>query len=150
VVREDEVTDIGEDRIITENMELPGENISRRFEGSSRISCMAATCGPEAMEWKEEFHRRGELTKEVMADAILSELADQLIEDLNKILSREAVMKGYGLTMRYSAGYGDFPLSFQKILLDFLGAQEIGIHLNSSYIMIPEKSVTAVVGWIKK
>jgi cobalamin-dependent methionine synthase I len=150
VVRQDRVLRIEDHGIVTEHLELPGRTIAERFRGSAQISCMAVTAGPEAMRWKEKFHESGEIALEVMADAVLSELVDQLMDDLNRLTGREAAIKGYGLTMRYSPGYGDFPLSFQKILLDFLGAERIGIVLNPSFIMVPEKSVTAVTGWIKK
>ena len=51
------------------------------------------------------------------------------------------------LTIRYSPGYGDFPLSFQKEILDFLDAyRKIGLSVTPNYIMIPRKSITAVLG----
>lgn len=48
---------------------------------------------------------------------------------------------------RYSAGYGDFSLSYQKDLIKFLNAEKrIGLTLTPEYLMIPRKSVTAIIG----
>lgn len=55
----------------------------------------------------------------------------------------------YGLntTKRFSPGYADFPLEFQSYLLERLSAKEtLGIMLSKDYLMIPTKSITAVIG----
>ena len=48
---------------------------------------------------------------------------------------------------RFSAGYGDFPLSAQKEIFGMLDcARQIGLTLNDSLLMSPTKSVTSIVG----
>lgn len=56
--------------------------------------------------------------------------------------------KEYGtLRARFSPGYGDLPLTFQREIFAMLGcSKRIGISLNESLLMSPTKSVTAVVG----
>lgn len=55
------------------------------------------------------------------------------------------------LRPRFSPGYGDFPLDCQQRLLDSLEAgKRIGIKLTDSLLMMPSKSVTAVMGVSKK
>jgi len=44
----------------------------------------------------------------------------------------------------------DIPLSFQKPLLEYLDNKKLGITINEKYIMYPEKSITAILGWIKQ
>ena len=57
----------------------------------------------------------------------------------------------YGETCpRFSAGYGDLPLSMQKDILNQLdSSRKIGVTLTDSMLMLPTKSVSAIVG-IKK
>ena len=51
---------------------------------------------------------------------------------------------------RFSPGYADFSLSHQRELLSMLDAEHrIGIALTDSLLMIPTKSITAVIG-VKK
>ncbi len=47
---------------------------------------------------------------------------------------------------RFSAGYGDFPLSAQRDILRILEGNKIGVTLTDSLLMSPTKSVTALVG----
>ena len=50
-------------------------------------------------------------------------------------------------TGRYSPGYGDFPIEMQKTLLQAVdGPKSIGLTSNESSILIPRKSITAIIG----
>ena len=49
--------------------------------------------------------------------------------------------------MRFSPGYGDLPLEVSDKLLDALNAKkEIGINMTKSFMLVPVKSVTAIIG----
>ena len=51
------------------------------------------------------------------------------------------------LTTRFSPGYGDFSLEHQPALLSLLDTQRrIGLTLSEGGMMLPTKSVTAIVG----
>lgn len=51
------------------------------------------------------------------------------------------------LTDRFSPGYGDLPLSLQPAILRALDAEKrLGVHAAASCLLIPAKTVTAVVG----
>ena len=51
------------------------------------------------------------------------------------------------LTDRFSPGYGDLPLSLQADFLRALdGGRKLGITVNESFLLLPCKSVTAVIG----
>ena len=55
------------------------------------------------------------------------------------------------LTGRYSPGYGDFPLSFQRDVAEALDlGRTIGVTLTESLLMTPSKSVTAIIGMKEK
>ena len=48
---------------------------------------------------------------------------------------------------RFSPGYGDLPLDFQRYIFRVLDCpKKIGVTLNESLLMSPSKSVTAIVG----
>ena len=51
------------------------------------------------------------------------------------------------LRPRFSPGYGDMPLECQKDIIEFLQTKKnIGMSLTESLMMIPVKSVTAIIG----
>ena len=75
---------------------------------------------------------------EALCDAFCSSVADRK--------AREHL----AVTSRFSAGYGDLSLEYQKKIFDLLDPpSRIGLTLNSSYLMSPSKSVTAIIG-VKK
>ncbi len=54
---------------------------------------------------------------------------------------------GYSLRPRFSAGYGDLPLTLQRDIFRALGCErKIGVTLNESLLMSPTKSVSAIIG----
>ena len=75
--------------------------------------------------------------------ALIEEVCDQAWEDLR----RAGEVEGWHLRPRFSPGYGDFPLSCQRELLTLLRAPEtIGLTTGESMLLLPTKSVTAVMG----
>ena len=64
-----------------------------------------------------------------------------------KKIEEQAAAEGFYVRSRYSPGYGDLSLTYQAEFLRVLEAtKKIGIVLSEGGVMIPEKSVTAVMG----
>ena len=62
-------------------------------------------------------------------------------------LETEFKNKGFFLRPRFSPGYGDFEISYQRKIFDFLNcSKHIGVSLTESLIMTPSKSVSGVIG----
>lgn len=60
---------------------------------------------------------------------------------------RAELAPGESLLQRYSPGYGDFPLEAQRALLGLVDApHSVGISLTDSLLMVPSKSVSAIIG----
>jgi cobalamin-dependent methionine synthase I len=60
----------------------------------------------------------------------------------------EEISGSFGsLTRRFSPGYGDLPLEFQKTVFLLLNPEKyIGLTLSESLLMTPIKSVSAIIG----
>lgn len=77
---------------------------------------------------------------EAACDDFCSDLATQ---------AQSGALTGFSgyLTARFSPGYGDFPLHYQKDVLELLNAPiRIGLTTTESFMLAPSKSVTAFVG----
>lgn len=125
---------------------LAGEDIQGLLAESREAVLMAVTLGPGI----ERLLMRREVTD--MADAvILDACASAAVENVCDHFEfdlRDA-LKGEGLylTDRFSPGYGDLPLDAQARLCAALDtARRIGLTVSSNYIMVPRKSVTAILG----
>lgn len=81
-------------------------------------------------------------TKAAVCDATATAMIESFCDYVN-----EMITEGKEAVMRFSPGYGDFDLHYQKDILSFLDAhRKIGITLTDSLLMIPIKSVTAIIG----
>ena len=82
------------------------------------------------------------LIVQAIGTAAIENLMDSLEDGIRKELST-----GESLTARYSPGYGDFPLSSQRTILNLLDApRKTGISLTDTMLMVPSKSVSAIAG----
>ncbi len=60
---------------------------------------------------------------------------------------RQELEPGEDLVSRFSPGYGDLPLEYQRTLLTILDTpRKIGVSLTDTLLMVPSKSVSAIVG----
>ena len=88
-------------------------------------------------------------SRAVVLQAIGSERVESLCDSFEDYL-RERMGGEVKLRPRYSPGYGDLPLSFQRDVFALLDCpRNIGVSLGESLLMTPEKSVTAIVGIAK-
>ena len=83
----------------------------------------------------------------VMAQAVATALIETYCDDCAAQMLQERAICGETLRMRFSPGYGDLPLAVQKPLLAALDAtRRAGITLSEAMLMMPSKSVSAIVG----
>jgi 5-methyltetrahydrofolate--homocysteine methyltransferase len=125
------------------NFTLLGDDIKNHLKGCKKVVVMAATLGTGV----DKLVKQGSVTD--MTDAVIYDaLASALIEQVCDSLEKEIKALGFlNLTSRFSSGYGDFPLDTQKDVLKILNAEKlIGLYLTDSSMLIPMKSVTAIMG----
>lgn len=123
---------------------LEGKDISNLLEGCHSAVVMCATIGAEADALIRRMQAE-DMAKAVMTDSFASVAAEQVCNAFDEII-REKYPDKF-ITWRFSPGYGDFPISIQKKLLEALNAMRLaGVCLNPSGMLTPVKSVTAVCG----
>ena len=122
---------------------IRGSDIDRHLSYSSRVIFFAATLGSGA----DKVIRTAEIRNMAYA-LILDALASAFIEDYCDTAEKEMHDKAGGFfTWRFSPGYGDYPIDVQPDIIRFLNAdKQIGLTVTESNILIPRKSVTAVIG----
>ncbi len=121
---------------------IPSRYISRVFKNVFRVTLFIATVGSDITdgEGRDQMER-------VIFDAIGSEGVESLVRWFHRSLKIRSKSMGYGLTARFSPGYGDFPLSFQSWFVENLDAESMGVKITENFMLIPEKTVTGVIGW---
>ena len=76
---------------------------------------------------------------------IIDAMADALVEALCDLAERE-ICNGLKTRPRFSPGYGDLELSLGEELVALTGAEKLlGIRMTESGLMVPKKSVNALI-----
>jgi hypothetical protein len=137
----------GEKIFLSGNLTFTSRKLSVFLRDCREVIFVGATAGNSIMEAIKEKTRQDDLAAAVVYDATASEMTDAaldwIMDYFNQLLRREGKIL---LPRRFSAGYGDFNLDNQKIIYEKLQMDKFSVKINSSFTLIPEKSVTAISG----
>ena len=107
---------------------------------------LAATLGAESERLLLRMQAK-DAAQALLLDAVLSAAIEAVLDAREEALRGELAAQGRYLTDRFSPGYGDMPLAQTREICEVLSAQRaIGLTVSASGVMIPRKSVTAVMG----
>lgn len=125
--------------VIIGDEKIPTQGLKTFLKGSKSCALLSATAGITA----DRLINRYSLVEPSLA-LMIDALAAATVEALcNKICSETFKVP---CQRRFSPGYGDFPITYQKFIIDELSATlNIGVTLTESMMSAPSKSVTAVI-----
>lgn len=134
------------DEILAGDVLLRSANLYKNVRGCSELCMMAVTIG----QGVDLLIRRSEITS--MLDAAIYQAAgaayvEAVCDEVNLKIKEEASARGLFCRPRFSPGYGDLSLQYQKDLFRVLDiTRNIAVSLSDSCLMTPSKSVTALIG----
>jgi hypothetical protein len=85
----------------------------------------------------------------LILDAVGSAAAEAAAAALNSELCAEAGRAGLFASPRVSPGYGKWDVTGQKVLFALLPAEKLGVRLTEGLMMVPRKSVSFAVNFLK-
>ena len=118
------------------HIEIHSNDLGSYLGSSKRVVVLAATLGTGVDAFLQRLMHT-DMAKAVLAD----KLASKLIEEYVNGVQVEIGIQG----KRYSPGYGDFDIKHQKDILKMLGCEKIGLYLTDGYMLLPSKSITAIL-----
>ncbi len=127
-------------------LRLTGHDIVTHLADATEVTLLAVTLGADV---DRELRRLSLIDPldQVIFDAAATALVERAADAANAHVRAYAADQGAYTSWRFSPGYGDLPLSVQGELLAALDAtRQLGITLTPTDLMVPTKSVTAVVG----
>ena len=134
------------DEVSFEGLSVRSANLGKALDGCASAVLFGATIGLGLDRLIAKYGRISPL-KALFCQALGAERIEALCDGFCAQLAREKLPQGLRPRPRFSPGYGDCPLDFQKSLFQILDApHQIGLSLNGSLLMSPTKSVTAIVG----
>lgn len=129
---------------------LEGNIIAGHLRGACKVALMACTLGAVS-EREMRKHEAISVADGVMFGSCCSAFVEAAANVTEGLIVGFAHDMGLTTNWRFSPGYGDLPLSAQPALLKALDAsRRLGIAVTSTNMLVPVKSVTAVLGLFEK
>ena len=116
------------------------------LKNSFAVIFMAVTIGSGLENLASRYTKEKQFEKALVLDTIGSEAAEASANALNSYLLTIARQAKHTLTRRFSPGYGDMPLPFQKDMYRELALDRLSLVLDKKNILFPRKTVTAIIG----
>ncbi len=129
--------------VTVDDTDFESKSLSKHLENAKEGIIISATLGVEADNIIRREMVLGTLNASV-AQAVATAMIEDYLDSVCKGLERQ-----YSVSFlpRFSPGYGDWALNEQTKILNLSGGyKQCGITLTESYMMLPTKSVTAIVG----
>ena len=133
-------------RVENTNLVFKGMDIAEHLKGCREVVLLGVTAGISL----DRLIKRRMITEPdagVVLDSCGIQAVEQIADMAEKEIEAQILAEGYHLTWRFSPGYGDLPLETQRDLVRVLDlSRRIGVSLTESCLMVPSKSVTAILG----
>ena len=128
------------------SMTPKGNDVRAMLAPCREAVLLAATLGAESERLLLRMQAK-DAAQALLLDAVLSAAIEAVLDAREEALRRELAAQGRYLTDRFSPGYGDMPLEQTREICAVLDTgRAIGLTMSHSGIMIPRKSVTAILG----
>lgn len=124
-------------------------DLAKHLAGCGEAALFAATLGARA-DFLLERAAKADMSRAVVMQACAAALTESVCDEFQREIAEEAAKRGLYLRPRYSPGYGDFPIRYQRDFLTILECRKIGLSMTENCMLVPTKSVTAVIGLTKE
>jgi len=122
-------------------MQVKSAALAENLSGCTEAEISCATVGL-ALDQLIKTTMVTDMATSLWLNAMGTERVEALCDAFCQALEKENAY----IRPRFSPGYGDFSISYQKHITEALEAFKIGVYLSDSMLMVPSKTVTAVVG----
>lgn len=125
---------------------LKGNDIKNHLNNCSECYIICGTLGA-SIDRHIKLLESVSMLSAMTSDAACADFIEKLLDNAQKEIGNIEAENGRYITSRYSPGYGDLPISLQKSILTICDApKKIGLNVTETNILIPRKSVTAIIG----
>ncbi|MBR3996650.1 MAG: Vitamin B12 dependent methionine synthase activation subunit [Clostridia bacterium] len=135
--------EVKKNKVYFDHFTVNSASLSENLAGSDSAVIFGATIGIGIDRLINKYSRLSP-AKALCIQAIGAERIETLCDVFNKEMNSKFIYT----KNRFSPGYGDFDIVYQKDIFAILDCpKRIGLTLNSSLMMSPSKSVTAIIGF---
>jgi len=125
---------------------LKSSKLARVLRGCHDLLCFIATIGPGIDDNIRRFMSQNRLTDMYALDTIGSTAIEDVVDTFHTMMRDTLRKEVKGVSLRFSPGYCDWPVTEQKKLFALVDPVRIDVTLLPSLLMVPRKSVSGVFG----
>jgi len=125
---------------------IHGPLIPAIFPEAKKLAIILCTIGPRLEKQVTDYSKSGETMRGMILDGIGSTAVDMLAPEVLRRLASEVSSRDYETSSPVNPGMPGFPLTEQWNLLGLVNADEIGVSLTASGVLVPRKSTSMVIG----
>jgi len=123
-----------------------GKKISSYIKGADEICVFVATIGGLLEKEASRLMEAGDHLRGYLLDRIGSFAVESAAENFEEGLRDKYTREKRTISNRFSPGYCQWPTKEQKKLDKILPFKKAGIRLTGSFMMVPKKSVSGIIG----
>jgi len=132
--------------VLIGGVELKSNALKKNLSGCEKVLLYCCTLGVQSDMILRKYSAT-DSSKFVLAQAVFTELCEAYSDEVCQSLADKYAESGLYLKPRFSVGYGDLALEYQREFFKLLEiTKRIGVTLNDECMMTPSKSVTAFIG----
>jgi hypothetical protein len=131
---------------LEEGPEFKSPKLSKMLKNCDDIIFYIATLGDGVDGKIKQLMDKRHMAEAYILDAMASVAADNMVATFHKRMKNEYKNQGKQVTLCFSPGYCDWPVTEQKKLFSLIESQEVEVELNDSCLMSPRKSISGVFG----
>ena len=123
--------------------------VNVNFKGCTRVTLLVATLGDKVPDKIDTLFQNDQYSLAFLLDAFASEFLEYFVNRVNEFLRKDMLRKRWVGSKRISPGYEDLSLKFNAFIIQRLNTEsKIGVKfIEDSYMLVPRKSITALIGW---
>jgi len=138
---------VEEDTVRLGAMIIKSKSLACHLRSCGQAVLLAATLGTGADTLLRRYSAL-DMEKALVAQAVCAAMIELYCDIAVSEIAQNPRLAGLYPVMRFSPGYGDFDIKWQKDMIKVLDAERrMALSLSGGYMLIPSKSVTAVVGF---
>ena len=133
--------------LLTDGTALNSRSLARFLQHAQLVWLVCITLGEELPALSRQALDGGDGAAALIVDAAGSECVEAALDSLQEFSRREFLRQGLFLDQRrFSAGYGDWPVTDQSHFFRWFPLAEMGLRLSCAGAIEPEKTITAIAG----
>ena len=128
------------------NNRLHGSLLTSTLSSAEELVTVVYTIGLKVEKRVTGYFGRGEPLRGLLLDGIGNAAVGSLAQEACKLITSVALLRGHQASSPFSPGMPGFPITEQRPLFQLAAAEQIGVSLTASGVMVPLKSASMVIG----